>query len=383
MRLKSLDIMRGSIMLFLTIIQPTLLAWIAYCNALGDPLPEAFCRELTHVRWEGWNLWDLVMPTFIFMCGVAIPFAIPKYLTEKRTPTLNFFLHLVWRVATLWLLGMLIQGNLLTLQWEKFYFFTNTLQAIAMGYAVTALAFLIPWRAIRFALPFVFMILYALLLEDHGGYAPANNLAYEVEQALLPALQDDPKYTWILTSLMFSAMTMMGALCGEVLKLSKSWPVKSLCLGGLGLFLLISGFCLESFIPIIKSIYTVSFTSLALGFAVLFLATLYTIIDGLEIRYGFGFVTMFGQNALVAYFLHEFLFFGTLRPLGQRLSASIYHYYMGQPDIALQAKAIPAYNFMGDVMAAVITIALVYLWASRKRALNHKHWIPKDLPDGN
>lgn len=369
MRLKSLDLMRGGVILFLTIIQPILLAWIAYSKTLGDPLPEWFCQSLTHVYWEGWQLWDLVMPTFIFMCGAAVPFALPKYLTKEGLPTPRFFIHLVWRVGTLWLLGMMIQGNLLTLQWEKFYFFSNTLQAIAVGYAMTAIVMLIPFRVVRFALPFVLMAIYGLLLADHGGYEPANNLAYEIEQALLPDGQNELKYTWILTSLMFGAMSMFGAMCGELLKMESKWYWKTSILFGLGLLLLFGGWGLELWIPVIKSIYTVSFTCIAMGIAILVLAGLYLIVDGLKICYGFGFVTMFGQFALVAYVAHEFLFYQVLRPLGAKLSSWAYYYYATHSDVTLHAKATPSFVFCTDVMASVVIIGIVYFWATRKRAL--------------
>lgn len=384
MRLKSLDLMRGCVMLFLTVIQPILLAWVAYNDALGMPTSEWIRQELNHMAWSGWTLWDLVMPTFIFMCGVAIPFALPKYLTPTRLPTHRFFLHLLYRVSTLWLLGMMIQGNLLTLQWDKFFFFTNTLQAIAMGYLLTAFAFLIPWRAVRFALPFVFMALYALLLEDHGGYLPTSNFAYTVEQAILPGLQDDPKYTWILTSLMFSAMTMLGAMCGEILKLEKKWQWKSIFLGALGLGLFLTGQGLSLVIPVIKPIYTVSFTAIAMGIAILVLAFLYTLVDGLKKSFNAGgIVTIFGQYALVAYVLHEFLFGLVLRPLGLRFSEWAYYYYIAQEDATLHVKAIPAYQFMGATLGCVFLCIIVYFWASYKRMHAKLNLLQKERAHGN
>jgi len=38
------------------------------------------------------------------------------------------------RVTVLWVLGMMVQGNLLKFKWEELRFFSNTLQAIAIGY---------------------------------------------------------------------------------------------------------------------------------------------------------------------------------------------------------------------------------------------------------
>lgn len=368
-RLQSLDLMRGSVMLFLTVIQPLCFAWANYCEAAGSPCSEGFYNALTHATWEGWSLWDLIMPAFIFMCGVAIPFATTKYLDNQGHATWGFYRHLLWRVASLWFLGMLIQGNLLSLQWSQFYFFTNTLQAIAVGYGTTMLASRLPWRAIKIALPFALMALYGLLLEDYGAYTPTNNLAYEVEQALLPGCQDDPKYTWILTSLMFSAMTMLGALCGQWLKEERPWEWKALFLGVAGLVLFLIGEALATFIPIIKPIYTVSFTAIAIGLSTLILAGIYTVVDGFKRVYGFGLVTLFGQFALVAYMLYNLCFYRLFLPFGQFLSQGVYNYYISQADPAMIEKAAHAHRFMANVIALHLFIFVVYLWGSRQRAL--------------
>ena len=43
------------------------------------------------------------------------------------------------RVLVLWILGMVAQGNLLDFDLSKLYLFSNTLQAIAVGYLVASL----------------------------------------------------------------------------------------------------------------------------------------------------------------------------------------------------------------------------------------------------
>ena len=40
----------------------------------------------------------------------------------------------------LWIFGMAVQGNLLAFDYSKLYLFSNTLQAIAVGYLVASLA---------------------------------------------------------------------------------------------------------------------------------------------------------------------------------------------------------------------------------------------------
>lgn len=364
MRLNSLDVMRGSVMLLLTVVQPLILSLAACASKLGAPLPAWITQSFTHVAWEGMALWDLVMPTFIFMCGAAIPFAVPKYLTASGRPGTAFWVHLLKRVGLLWFLGLILQGNLLLCRWEQLYLFTNTLQAIAVGYAATSLAFLIPVRRIRFALPFVLMGLYAAALALHGGYAPKDNLAYLVEEFCLPSPRGDAKYTWILTSLMFAAMTMTGSLCGELLKEGESWRKKALRLGLFGMGLLVLGALTAFVVPVIKSIYTVSFTALAMGIAVLVLTALFAVIDGFGVSFGCGVVTRFGRSALAAYFIHEFLYYPTLRPLGRRLAGGAAERLAEWTSVNAGALV----SFAGDCAVAALFIWIVYLWAAAARA---------------
>jgi predicted acyltransferase len=109
-RLMSLDVMRGLDMFFLVALGPLLSAWQ---RAWG--LPSWLSSQLNHVDWAGLTAWDLIMPWFIFMCGAAIPFALPKQMVEGKAGW-RYWRHVLVRVVTLWVLGMVVQGNLLQLK---------------------------------------------------------------------------------------------------------------------------------------------------------------------------------------------------------------------------------------------------------------------------
>ena len=74
-RLLSLDAYRGLIMALLI------------CNGLGfatfknDPNWGWLAAQVDHVKWEGCVFWDLIQPAFMFMVGVAMPFAFAKRQT--------------------------------------------------------------------------------------------------------------------------------------------------------------------------------------------------------------------------------------------------------------------------------------------------------------
>src|SRR3989304_3013446 len=87
-RLMSLDALRGFDMF-----------WIAggemLLNALAASLrSEWFNRHVIpqtrHVSWEGFTAWDLIMPLFLFMVGVAMPFSLARRMERgdgMATPT--------------------------------------------------------------------------------------------------------------------------------------------------------------------------------------------------------------------------------------------------------------------------------------------------------
>ena len=306
-RLYSLDLLRGLDMLLLVVIGPLV-------QALNKSftLPAVFMGQFKH-GWECFALWDIIMPLFIFMCGAAIPFALGKRLENGKAGG-TFWKHVLVRVAMLWVLGMVVQGRLLTLDWHQMSPYSNTLQSSAAGYLVTACVMLIPCAKLRIAAPIVFAGLYTVLLMFGGDYSQFGNFAYKTDHAILSAIlpADNPfvlkpsHYTWFTTSLMFAAMTLSGYFATEILRgegEKKPKAVKLLLYGGA---LEIVGWAVSPWIPVIKPIYTLSFTAQAMGWCVMALAVLYILTDILMFRKGLGVVILFGQCALTAYLVGGF-----------------------------------------------------------------------------
>ncbi len=312
-RLFSLDILRGFDMILLTVIGPIFGA----LRKIYD-IPPEICAQFSH-PWGGFTLWDIIMPLFIFMCGAAIPYALSKRLDENGRPTPAFWGHVISRVALLWFCGMLAQGNLASLDLDKFHPYNNPLQTIAAGYLIAAIVMLIPSRAVRIAAPLILAGTYGLLLHFLGDYSKAGNFASIVEtkivRAILPATNKfvlnslNPKigvpdngYTWFLTTLMFGAMTMCGAQAAEILRSAWTQKRKAAALFIYGGALLGVGWLLVPLgVPMIKHIFTVSFTAQAMGWSILALAVLYVVTDIWQLRRGWWFVILFGQCALTAY----------------------------------------------------------------------------------
>ena len=316
-RLFSLDLLRGLDMMLLLCFGPLLKA---LSRATGG-LPKPFMDQLNHVDWTGFRLWDLIMPLFIFMCGAAVPFALGRRL-ENGKSTAAYWKHVGMRFALLWFFGILVQGRFFTYDPDQFMYFSNTLQTIAIGYVAAAGVFLLKSRYTRLSIALSMFIIYGALMHFGGDYSQSGNLAMKVDKAIfgffLPdtnPMMKEAKYAWVLPSFMYAAITILGMESAKLLSDKKmtQWlragilATASLAILGLG--------CLLSYIiPVIKPIFTVSFTLLAIGWSMLALTILYIITDIFKFRFGLSIPILFGQFALLAY-MSAHLFDGAYRSI--------------------------------------------------------------------
>ena len=358
-RLLSLDILRGLDMLLLTVVGP--LFWAV--NKVWT-MPKAVQLQFKHA-WGGFTLWDIIMPLFIFMCGAAIPYALSKRLDKDGWATGAFWRHVFGRFALLWFCGLLVQGRLATLDPLQISPYNNTLQTIAAGYLIAALVMLIPVRALRAVMPFIFMGAYGALLHFNGDYTQTGNFAQVVEQKILGVLLPPNSaafnthgYTWFLTTFMFGAMTLCGAQCAEILRGKGPNSRKATALLVIGVLLLGAGLALEQAVPCIKHIFTVSFTCQAMGWCVLALAVLYVLTDILPCRRGWWLVTLYGQCALTAYMATHFF-----RPSLDACTRTVtqgFPRYVDKPYLPL-----------AEAIVSVILLTIVLVIRRRLRGANH------------
>ena len=353
-RLFSLDLLRGLDMMLLVVIGPLVKA----ANKAWGLSPSVM-GQFKH-GWECFTLWDIIMPLFIFMCGAAIPFALGRRIENGKAGK-SFWTHVLFRVAMLWALGMLIQGNLLSLDWHKMSPYSNTLQSIAAGYFVTACVMLIRSKAVRIAVPAVLALVYSLMLAFGGDYTEFGNFAFKVDNAILSAIlpADNPfvtkpsHYTWFATSLMFAAMTLAGYHATEILRGEGEKRSKAVKLFAYGAGLELFGWAVSPWIPVIKPIFTLSFTAQAMGWCVISLAVLYVLSDILMLRKGLGIVILFGECALTAYLVGGFF-----RPVLMKLAEII---TQGFPHAFGVEAAMPV------VVAIAVAIEIAAVLAVRRR----------------
>jgi predicted acyltransferase len=90
-------------------------------------------NQMEHVPWEGFHFEDLIMPLFLFMAGMSIPFSISKRLTLGESKK-EIYLHAFKRWVILFILGMIYEGNLLAFDLNNLFIIGSVLGAIGIGY---------------------------------------------------------------------------------------------------------------------------------------------------------------------------------------------------------------------------------------------------------
>lgn len=313
-RLLSLDILRGFDLFMLVFFQPVL---VALGNLLHLPFMDPILSQFDHEVWYGFRAWDLVMPLFLFMTGIAMPFSFSKYRLEVNKKPI--YRRIFRRVLLLFLLGMVVQGNLLGLDPHYFRFYSNTLQAIAVGYLITAVILLHCSDKGQFIAAIVLMLLYWVPVSFFGDYTPEGNFAMKIDRLILGRFMDgvywtpdgawsfspDYHYTWILSSLTFGVTVLMGAFAGQILKNGKD-KMKNLCkLILIGVVCILASLLWNLQMPIIKRLWTCSMTLFSGGICFLLMALFYYVIDCLHYTKGLLWLRFYGMNSITAYVLGE------------------------------------------------------------------------------
>jgi predicted acyltransferase len=313
-RLLSLDILRGFDLFMLVFFQPVFTALVETMNL---PFGGTILYQFQHESWVGFRAWDMIMPLFLFMSGVSMPFAFAKY--KQGTDKSAVYKRIFKRVILLFILGAIVQGNLLALDTHQLRFYSNTLQAIAIGYLITALVYLHASTKGQLIAVGVLLLLYWLPMTFLGDFTPENNFAEKVDQVVLGRFRDGVfrnedggwsfsphyRYTWILSSLTFGVTVLMGALAGGVMKngADRNKNARTLLIAGVVCIAIAILWSLQ--MPIIKKIWTSSMTLYSGGWCLFLMALFYYVVDCKGHSKGVRWLKIYGMNSIVAYMIGE------------------------------------------------------------------------------
>ena len=367
-RLESLDVLRGFDLFMLVGLE---MAMHHLSTAIQSPSFHSFMWCFTHADWEGFSPWDLVMPLFMFMSGITIPFALSRY--KNASDKTLVYRRILKRVVLLWIFGMMCQGNLLGLNPERIYFYSNTLQAIAMGYLMASMLYLHTRIRTQIVMAATLLLVFwgameLISIQGYGGgnYTPDGNLAEWIDREVLGRFRDGAsmvngetvfpdwyRYTWILSSLNFGVTVLTGTFAGYILKNKEYLPLRKIAyLVTIGACMIITGWIWGIWHPVIKKIWTSSMVLVSSGYCFLLMALFYYLIDYKGWKKHTGWLKVYGMNSIVAYMLAMCVNFSCI-------GRSLFHgleQYMG------------AYY---QVLITVSNVVIVYfiLWSMYKRKL--------------
>jgi len=305
-RLLSLDTLRGFDMVML-MAGCGIIATLA--DATGWGWLRAVAMQTEHVEWEGFRFYDLIFPLFMFVSGVAIPYAIQSKL-EKGMERSRLLKKIAIRLVALFGLGLLYNGA--TQRGFTDLRYASVLFQIGFGYFFAALIFLYS-RSIK--LPIVWLVHILVIVSilqlfipipgyGAGSFEPAGTINAWLDQRLIPGrLYDgvfDPEGFLCMVSAI--AVTLMGGLAGYVIRNNPMAPArKSLYIGIAGLGLILVALMLSPVYPIIKKMWTVPYVLLAAGISAVLLSLFYYVIDVRGSRNWTLFFRVFGMNSITIY----------------------------------------------------------------------------------
>ena len=314
-RLASLDILRGFDLFLLVFFQPV---FVALGQRLNFPWLNGILYQFDHESWIGFRFWDLVMPLFLFMTGASMPFSFSKF---KNAPNKwPVYRKIIKRFVLLFIFGMIVQGNLLGLNPDSLYLYSNTLRAIATGYLIAAIILLHCSFRYQVLITLLLLLLYWIPMTFFGDFTPGGNFAEKVDRLVLGQFRDGVywgedgnwhfspyyTYTWIWSSLTFGVTVMLGTFAGEIMKEGKEnrkGVVRLLLL--LGIVLIGVSLLWSLQMPIIKRLWTCSMTLFSGGLCFLLMGLFYYWIDYKGHTYGLDWLKIYGMNSITAYILGE------------------------------------------------------------------------------
>ena len=337
----------------------------------------------THAEWAGCSLHDLIQPGFSFLVGVALPYSIVSRLAKGATFG-RMFAHTLWRPLLLIALGIFLRS---TQSPQTNFTFEDTLTQIGLGYTfLFLLGFRSPrWQWTAFAVILVgYWLAWALYpvpgagfnyqavgvlpgwAHHYTGFAAHwnknSNLGIAFDQWFLnlfprlkPFVYNEGGYL-TLSFIPTLGTMILGLVAGRWLRAAAPRiPMKRLLIAGAigiaaGLLLHVTGIC-----PVVKRIWTPSWTLFSGGACFLFLAGFCWVIEvrGYK-KWSFPLVVI-GMNSIAAYVIAHFF---------EEFIVDSFHVHLGPHVFQIFGTALEPLT-QGAVV--LLTYWLLLFWMQRRK----------------
>jgi predicted acyltransferase len=326
-RLVSLDAYRGLAMLAMAS------GGLALHRVAGNFPDSRFWQvvgyQFEHVEWVGCAVWDLIQPSFMFMVGSAMAYSCAKRFEHGQTYG-HMLWHAVVRSIVLVLLGVFLRSNG---DQQTYWTFEDVLSQIGLGYTFLFLLWGRPrwlqWSAVVLILGGYWYFFYQYPLPAEGfDYSTVGvpddwphlqgmaahwdkntNAAAGFETWFLNLFPREKPFEYngggyLTLSFIPSLATMiLGLLAGELLRSPRTSTAKFWWLVGAGAVGVMLGLALDwsGVCPIVKRIWTPSWTLFSGGLCALILAAFYAVVDIWKFRAWTFPLVVVGMNSIVMY----------------------------------------------------------------------------------
>lgn len=262
-------------------------------------------NQFDHMPWEWITFWDLIQPAFMFMVGVAMPFALARRVEQGATSR-QLFWHAVARSCRLILMSQILMS---IAEGRVHFQLINVLAQIGITYFLCYLLMQLrfQWQAI-----IVVLILaghWALFVAFPGTEGPflskTTNLGARMDSFVFGHPNPD---NWATINFITSTVTtLFGVWTGQLLQSDRSHREKMRIIGLSAAVCLGVGLIIHPWNPIIKRICTTSFTLYSAGWVLLMLLAFFWLVEVKGYRKWTFPLIVIGANSIFIYSVHEIL----------------------------------------------------------------------------
>lgn len=303
-RYLALDVLRGMTIAFMIIVNTP--------GSWGN-----LYAPLAHASWHGFTPTDLVFPSFLFVVGNAMSFAMKKL---QDIPKSDFYKKVFKRAFLIFLIGWLLNafpffeyneaGEMIFIDLSEVRLF-GVLQRIAVCYLLAALV--LYWGGQKLGLIFsgLALLLYWAVMYFFGDaaapYSLEGNAAIKLDLLVIGAdrmymgegLPFDPE--GLLSTIPATVNVIAGFLVGKMIQAKGNTlkTVKSILF--FGLVMIAGAYLWDILFPINKKIWTSSYVLVTVGWSLILLAVLIYLVEIKEWKKWTYFFQAFGRNPLILY----------------------------------------------------------------------------------
>ncbi|MSU37434.1 MAG: DUF1624 domain-containing protein [Pedosphaera sp.] len=297
-RYVALDAMRGFVMLVLCSAG----FGLGYLNK--NPNYRSLAQHFHHLDWECMVAWELIMPTFMFIVGASLPFALKRREWEGAGFAGKF------RHVGLRALKLILLGQILTTLHKGRYGYEPYETLTQLGLSCFC-AFLIlelrpRWQPVAAALFLVAnWLLYQLFPGAAGPFSPNDNIGVVIDQEVFNL---DHTGSWATLNFLGSSITVLFGSWTTLLLLSqRSQREKIGILVAAAAVSLALGLLLNPILPVIHKAWTISFTFWHTGCVLTGVTLFFWLFDCLGFHRAAFPLVVVGLNSIFIYLVHETL----------------------------------------------------------------------------